>query len=133
MNPDTVKNLIQSIGEALTPLADKIGKGGQYMFELAIRQVYVNAVQSILVLVVLSILLIPFYKFIKWGNSKEKDCSSTHFYYNEALHATAWTMGIILGCLFVITIICFINNVSALFNPQWEAIQIIFRAITPVK
>lgn len=134
MNPDTIKTLIQSIGEALTPLADKIGKGGEFIFQLAVKQVSVNAVRSVLLLVILLIILIPFCKFVKWGMSKVKEEDyHSRFYDNEGMSIITWFVGIILGTSILIAICYFIGSVSALLNPQWEAIQIIFRAISPVK
>ena len=42
MNILETKNTINAITEALTPLAEKLGTSAEYLFRLAVKQVYVN-------------------------------------------------------------------------------------------
>jgi len=131
MNPETIKQTLRVISEALTPLADKLGTSAEYMFGLAVKQVYVNAFTAVLFLVFLGVALYGFFRFIKWGNAKEADSNYSRFDDNETFVMVAVVSGIILAILLTIGVVYFFDCVPSVINPEYKAIQNILRMVTP--
>ena len=112
MNPNDLQKTVDIIKTELTPLADKIGQGVGWTYELFVRQVYVNAFRGLLFIPVGIILAIITKKLIKRGKKEQ------------------WESGWVFVALFGGLATWFILDpladlMQALVNPNYQAIKLI--------
>jgi hypothetical protein len=105
--------------EALTPLALKLGEGAEHVYELAIRQSYVEGLTSLILCLVMLVLIAFQFRVIKTCSVELKESSS-----NDPL----WIFGIILAvagviACFIIGIFQLIDAIRYLGNPEYMAIK----------
>ena len=116
MNPNDLQNTIEVIKTQLTPLADKIGQGAGWTYELFVRQVYVNAFSGLLLLVPGTILLFFFKKIVKSG-MKDSYHEPDPFKYVGA------GLCLLIGLCLVLVPIG--DLIQTLVNPNYQAIKLI--------
>ena len=117
MNPNYLEKTIDIIKTNLQPLADKIGQGAGWTYELFVRQVYVNALTGLLWEVVGIGLLVTAKKcFDKKLEDKYDDWDD----YNK------WFLIVpVLGIGLALTLLPLSNLIQALVNPNYRAIKLI--------
>lgn len=69
MNPET----IEKIKEVMLPVAEKIGQGAQFGWEVVLRQQYVTAWLGVFTAILGAVSIFVVYKLIKKSNYWEKD------------------------------------------------------------
>jgi hypothetical protein len=72
MNPENIKSSIQAVIDGLTPLADKLSIPLEKIFEYAMRQNYVYAIESIFGLIGLLVVILIWLKIFEYGIGKEE-------------------------------------------------------------
>ena len=111
MNPETINKL----QEVFKPVAEKIGQGAQFGYEVVLRQQYIIGVQlvigAVLGLIALSVGLWALKKFYE----KELD------EYDEDMYGMRAFFGIFLGGL--VFVVCLFDSIGYLLNPHFYAIQ----------
>lgn len=111
MNADTVK----AIGDALKPLADKIGQGGAHVYEVFTRQQYVVGVGHVIIGLVLLLLAVigavNLRKFIKWDMDDGSDGVLSFF------------LCLALLAFFFIGLAVAVDGVMHILSPEYYAIQ----------
>lgn len=125
MSPQT----IQAITSALTPLANKLGESASYLFELAVRQSYVQGIEDIFCIIVMCAIGIPYFLFAwkKLTFKKQEECSRPEW--NEGI---AWLLNGMVLIVFLIGFMCAgTDAINALANPQYYAVMSILHAIVP--
>lgn len=109
---------IKQIIEALRPLADKFGQGADQFFLLAVKQVYISAVENLLWLVLFSLPLKMLFRLAK----------------NENLDETERVFsGLGIVICFALIIVCVGFLVENIFNPEYQALLNIFHLVIPTK
>jgi hypothetical protein len=130
MNKESIKETIIQITEALEPLAEKLGTTAEHLWKIAIKQVYVEAIQLTFSLLVLCLFLYLYYRFIRWGTKKEESGYSNRFDDNSVMAFFAAISGIILATLFLVNISLLVGVIpQVIINPEWKAIKNIFNLI----
>ena len=116
MNPNDLEKTIDIIKTNLQPLADKIGQGAGWTYELFVRQAYVNALTGLLWEVVGIGLLVTAKKcFDKKPEDKYDDWNQNKWF----LIVPALGIGLAL------TLLPLSNLIQALVNPNYQAIKLI--------
>lgn len=118
MNPDDLARILDELGQRLGPT-------GEYVFALAVRQVYINAVTSVVALSVIVLVgwfAIP--RLNRWRTAPGADDTGGRdlilllpaFMYGALVIGLAlWTLG----------------AVPSIFNPEYAALRDILSAINP--
>lgn len=118
MNPNDLQTSINMIKDNLQPLAEKIGQGVGWTYELFVRQVYVNAFTGLLWCIPGTILLILIKKF-----NSEKFQEWENENYLEGLHI--W-LAIVFGIVSLALVLLPLSDlIQALVNPNYQAIKLI--------
>ena len=116
MNPNDLEKTIDIIKTNLQPLADKIGQGAGWTYELFVRQVYVNALTGLLWEVVgIGLLVIAKKCFDKKLEDKYYDWEHNKWFL--VVPALGIGLALTLGPLS--------NLIKALLNPNYQAIKLI--------
>lgn len=121
MNIQEIASASALIKQELTPLAEKIGQGAEWTFEIFVKQAYVSAFTDCLFIVPGIIL---FY-FSHWFYKKEK--ADWKHSYNSGLGYTLGTVCLILGLVAVLVPLA--GLIQVLVNPEYAAIKIIITTI----
>jgi hypothetical protein len=111
----------------LDELGRRLGPAGQHVFELAIRQVYINAITAVVavgLLLVVGVVSVPIAE--RWRTAENADSAGGRdfvlllpgvFYIGALVMALTWV----------------VSTVPAVLNPEYAAIQDILRSIGGVK
>lgn len=116
----------QNAIDILKPIADKIGAGTQYVYELYVKQAYITGVTELLIWVPVGVLLIiAGYRETKKGRNAYKK--------NDNLDSPI--LEIILGVVLItvglsVTISVAANGIQHLINPGYVAIQDLITQVT---
>ena len=130
MNPETMKNTIQVILEGLEALALKLKVPVEFLWSLALKQVYVELFTVIIGSAILGVLIFLWVKLLKYGLGKEENEVNNRFYNNDEITITIFISGAMLIIFFTIAVISIIDIVPvALINPQWKALEILMKMI----
>ena len=130
MNPETMKNTIQVILEGLEVLALKLKVPVEFLWSLALKQVYVELFTVIIGSAILGVLIFLWVKLLKYGLGKEENEVNNRFYNNDEITITIFISGAMLIIFFTIAVISIIDIVPvALINPQWKALEILMKMI----
>ena len=134
MNATEIQETITTITQGLQLLADKLGTSADYLFKLAVKQVYIQMGQILLALVFIGIMDYIFYRFVKWGIREEKGKGYSRFDNDEYLVVLAVITGVslLIFSVFIASNV-FINIPQAIFNPEWKAIKNIMDLVTKQK
>jgi len=117
MNLTEIASASALLKKELAPLAEKLGEGAEYTFALFIRQVYVNALTGLL-LVIPGVLM--FYYGYKWTKQTfEDEPDSPIFLISIPL--------IIVGIISIL--IPLAGLIQALVNPEYQAIKLILETV----
>lgn len=112
MTPEQIDQLIRELMKTGEILATRL-------YEVALRQVYVEVVGGFTAAFIFSIVFVVSYKFHKHG---EKMRERSHYSDWE----TPYVLGAILSVLSPIAVILFVlDAVSRLINPQWYALKLL--------
>ena len=121
MSPETVK----AIGEALKPLADKLGQGAAHIYEVFVKQQYVTGVAfliwgglALLLAVTAAGIGLSFYK--KWSTLKAEDAGWER---TETPGTVAVVTSVATFLLLVVMTGFAASGVMHLLNPEYYAIQ----------
>jgi len=114
MNPDDLAKILDELGQ-------RLGPAGQHVFELAIRQVYINAGVGLLLLVPVAIAWRWAIPIIRREQAKD--------FLDQSI---AVAMGVVLG-LIATGIVCVsaITSISDVLNPEYAALKDILSRIVP--
>lgn len=124
---------IQQIVTAITPLAHKIGQDGQVVWQAEYRQVYINAITSIicwgiaLIIAVLAWTVLSRYFNKRYQEEKENKGYDVGLFLGRRI-ATHIVSAFISLCLFSIVIA---NGVEPLVNPVYQAFSNITSQLIP--
>lgn len=113
MNLQEIASASALIKKELAPLTEKLGQGAEYTFGLFVKQVYVNAITSLL--------LIPVGIF--FALVAKKLCKKKTDSYDEFL---IWLS--IAGCIilaFCLILLPISGLIETLINPEYQAIKLI--------
>jgi hypothetical protein len=114
MNPDDLARILDELGQRLGPT-------GEYVFALAVRQVYIEGVVGLsMAAVSLGIGAIVARPLYRWGTSGSS-------YSSRDIIATL--IGLIWGCVAAIFVINAIYQAQRLANPEYAAIRDILGAV----
>ena len=116
MSSTNMSQVVKQITESLTPLADKLGKSAGFVYQLAVRQAYIDGIEYFL-LALLCISGIYFYakNYKQWAYD---DFDSVLF------------VGAIFSLVSVIALpILICCSFDCLFNPQYAAITSLLSTI----
>ena len=130
MNPETMKNTIQVILEGLEALALKLKVPVEFLWSLALKQVYVELFTVIIGSAILGVLIFLWVKLLKYGLGKEENEVNNRFSNNDEITITIFISGAML-IIFSIAAVMFIIDIVpvALINPQWKALEILMKMI----
>lgn len=120
MNPENLEKSISIIKENLEPLADKIGQGVGWTYELFVRQTYVEAISSFLCLPFGVAFLVLAKKIYKTKPRKPD--------YSDIIEPNVlrWTGVLAFGFIgMLITLDPIDKLVRVLVNPHYQAIKLI--------
>ncbi len=123
-----IQTIIEEIKPGLEILAEKMGQGGMYAFELAVRQQYVDGViglfWGIIGLVTLIVYAISFKGFYGWVQRGDGDGG------REVIMILTTIFTVIFGLLaftFGMT-----TAITHFLNPEWQAIKDIVKLVNPM-
>ena len=116
---------VKELKTLLEPLAAKMGQAGEYVFELAIRQNYVNAIHSIIFIIGVIIAGILYRKFFKYANTilEEEQIRRWSTRNGEWMPPVLVLLGLGLGLLGVVALAEVGTVIGRLINPEWYAIN----------
>ncbi len=126
MNIQEIASASAQIKELLTPLAEKIGQTGQYIFGLFLRQVYVNALIDLLWLPVGGFSFWLANHLYRWNKKHKNELGDEVFF--------LWMVVAGLLIFGLITILVPLGGlIQALVNPQYKAIELIIQTLKATK
>ena len=130
MNPETMKNTIQVILEGLEVLALKLKVPVEFLWSLALKQVYVELFTVIIGSAILGVLIFLWVKLLKYGLGKEENEVNNRFSNNDEITITIFISGAMLIIFSTIAVMFIIDIVPVtLINPQWKALEILMKMI----
>lgn len=121
MTPEQIQEIIdylRSLGEVV------LNKG----FELALREVYVDAAECFIALIIAIVMMRLGAKGLQIGAEIIKARDERYDSDQEMWYIAGGLTGVIIGPL--LALIALFNLPSLLINPQWVAIQKIFELVT---
>ena len=142
MNAETIKNTIQAIIDGLTPLAQKLAVPLEKVFEWAVRENYVIAIENCIGILITLIIFITFLicltkslKIIKTKNEYGRDYNEWDRPHTNILGKNA-IISLITGflCCILIPIMFFDfipGTLGRLINPEYHALLDIVDIIKP--
>lgn len=105
----------QEIFKRLDALATKLGVASQYLFGLFVRQSFIAGIECLVGSILSAVLAVFLYKKIpawrEWENEPRTDRMATPFA----------IIGIPMA--FIVFVVCFINSIDYLGNPQYWAFK----------
>ncbi len=108
MNADT----INAIKEAFVPIAEKIGQGAAYGWDVVVLQQYVNAVGSFIAAVMFLVAGVVVWRF------------ANNTLWNTADENPGWFMGILVAMVaFGFSAGCLYDTISHVINPYYYALE----------
>ena len=120
-----VNQLADQVISALKPLAEKLGKGADALYQLAVKDARITGWQSLVELVVLALLSWYIIRLLfKWGRAIQ----------DGSWDGISWlflgicAVGIVAGD-FVIGMILFESTAHYLFNPEYMAVQEVIKLV----
>lgn len=122
MNKDTLNRLLNE----LKPVADKLGQGAEYVWEVAYRQVYVSAAGMILAAIVVAALAKLFWhmRAQQYENMKTADS------YSRSSHQMVAGMNTILSIVSAAgSATLLVSALMRFANPGFYAIKSLMRAL----
>ena len=128
MNAETIKNTIQAIIDGLTPLAQKLSVPLEKIFEWAVRENYVIAIENLIGALVSITIIILFFIFLS-KSFKNKEWGDYELGRNAI-------MSIITGIIsFILVILLFFEfipqTLKRLINPEYHALIDIVDMVKP--
>lgn len=131
MNPDDLARILDELGK-------RLGPAGEHVFELAIRQVVIDAVITLAWAVPLLIATaITTYLVGRWtigAYRKEKAEEDPRAYHSVDVfpYALSWLLaGLIIVCIVIVAGTALVYNLSRILNPEYAAIRDILNAVHP--
>lgn len=119
MNTDTVK----AVQDALAPVAQKLGEGAAHLYEIYVRQMFIEGVTGLVSIAVFTLFTVGFGFFVKWLWTRYN--KSNHKSYDTPVLEGVATIA--LGILVVICLVCLTDGVSnclgKLVNPEYYAVE----------
>jgi hypothetical protein len=133
--------------QVILPYLDKVAgsiydlaqNNGQYIFNLAVKQVYSNAIISLVDSIATFFLIYIFYvignRVWKFGNNKANGeySNQTWFEYNDGMSTVIFVLGIVTiisSVMLFIGSVCGIEKaVNLLINPEYNAIKDIIQSV----
>ena len=130
-NTKMSQSSIQQIVTAITPLAHKIGQDGQVVWQAEYRQVYINAITTIIFFgILLIIIMVVWFKLTKITSNtlkeeEEKGYSDTDWF--------GWIIAHIVCAALTVAFfgIIIANGVQPLINPVYQTIDNITGQLIP--
>jgi formate hydrogenlyase subunit 3/multisubunit Na+/H+ antiporter MnhD subunit len=119
MNPVEIKNTIEAIIQGLEPLEQKLSVPLGFLWQVAIRQVYVDLVTDILFFIVF---LFGVYFWIRLFRYYQKNENNLEENTKEMMFIFALGL-LVFCCVFFYAIALIIEAPKALLNPEFEAIN----------
>lgn len=113
------KETIDAIKEALTPIADKIGQGAEFGWEVVVRQQYIEGITGVILSIFLFVLIVIVGLVLTKIGLKEMKKNNYSGW--DIVVVAYWLFGGGFGGLFVIT--WFYNSMLQLLNPSYYALQ----------
>ena len=113
----------EDIAKILDDLGQRLGPSGEYVFGLAVRQVYVNGIAAFVMfgsLVALGLIIGS--RFLRWGRDKEA---------SEVQWFASVILGLTYGTVVTIFAIGTFFDVRAMFNPEYAALSDLLSKIAP--
>lgn len=119
----------EKVFEALKLLAAKLGTTADFLWDVLIRQAYIEGITSIIIASVPFILLIFYMIFVKWFFKNVERLEDDH----ENIWCACWITSVVLGAALMVTIalsICQIKHIVTVFlNPEYWALEQILNII----
>jgi hypothetical protein len=124
----TVERLVDKysgkIEATLASLAESLKQPVEFVYTVMVRQQYVKAVTHCVIILITILLLIAFYKLLKYGFKPYKEDSSySNFYENDALIAPTVILGFMAVGMFLYSIIGMDCVIQGFINPHYGAIK----------
>ena len=126
MSPETV----ESIKEALTPLMEKLGQGGDAAWAMAVRQQYVVAGQAVVLWILLLAMGGVWWRRIEPPMQKWVDAGSSYSDRDMARTVARIVFAAVFFFLGVASVVSTVQGVSRLINPEWYALQSLLNLVT---
>jgi hypothetical protein len=121
MNPVEIKNIIEATIQGLEPLEQKLSVPFGFLWQVALRQVYVDLVIDILFFIVF---LVGVYFWIRLFRYYQKNENNLKEDTKEILMGFIVGFGILVfSGIFIYTIALIIEAPKVLLNPEFEAIK----------
>lgn len=126
MTPEAINSIIGN-------LANRLGVTVEYLYPLLIRQAYIDGIRALMWIVLCIAFLVAIYKWIKYvffTKNAEGDTLWEKSYHSdtEIFHVITLIALGILSIIFIITIGSNLDRaINAFSNPEWYAIQQLFR------
>lgn len=119
MTPDQLAQILDDLGKRLGPT-------GQHVFELAVRQVYINAgVATVMVLATAIVGIVALPRLMRW---QQLDQSST-----GDRGIVVMILGFLYGALGLIVLVFAFFTIPSVLNPEYAALRDILSAIGGAK
>jgi chromate transport protein ChrA len=113
------------VGGYIDALAEKLNVASAALWEILIRQMYVDGFLNLASMVIFGVVGLVSYKYFKKGLGMK----STNNYDMDAKAATIIFSVVGMIVAFVIVILCGINGVQYIANPEYWAIQALIEAV----
>lgn len=130
MNTQDLSSSIDLIKQELAPLAEKLGQGAEWTFEIYVRQVYVEAVIAGFIGVVLFTMAFIGYKSMRYPlNISEEENFQPSDETKDRL-VSVFVFGLVLAFISGVGIIIWMTVgapqiIQALINPEYRAIELL--------
>jgi hypothetical protein len=112
MQADTTA-VARTVAQTLDVLAAKFGATGAHLWAVLIRQVYVEAIQAGVAVLLTGLLTWWMYRGLKLEIAKDRYANTEN-----------WTVGLVIGgCLFAVACICAMIFIPQIANPEYGALQ----------
>jgi hypothetical protein len=121
MNPVEIKNTIEAIIQGLEPLEQKLSVPLGFLWQVALRQVYVDLVIDILFFIVFLLGLYFWIKLFRYYQKNENNLTE-----DTKKFLMAFILGfglLVFSGVFINTIVLIIEVPKALLNPEFVAIN----------
>jgi hypothetical protein len=122
VNAETIK----AASDAVKPLLDKLGNLGLQGFELAVRQQYVHAASTAVVLVALFAALLVSLRLHNgaWARKKADRPDADWFYWAD-VEGGGWVLAVSVSAaaLLLGLIFCLEPTIGRVINPHWYALK----------
>ena len=116
---------MEQLTQLLAQLAEKLGTTTEYLWEVLIRQAYVNSMINIFAIIFTVLLGVALWKVHKWGCEKPKEgyCDTNYEKHEILIMLPMIIFGFVFAICFFVSTINFGSTLSGLINPEYWALK----------